>query len=47
MTTHSNILAWEIPCSLSGYSPWGHKRIGHDLVTKQQYIYSMNIQKLS
>ena len=19
-----------------GYSPWGHKRVGHDLVTKQQ-----------
>ena len=22
--------------SLSGYSPWGHKRVGHDLVTRQQ-----------
>ena len=22
--------------SLVGYSPWGHKRVGHDLVTKQQ-----------
>jgi len=22
--------------SLAGYSPWGHKRIGHDLVTEQQ-----------
>ena len=22
--------------SLVGYSPWGHKRTGHDLVTKQQ-----------
>ena len=22
--------------SLVGYSPWGHKRIGHNLVTKQQ-----------
>ena len=21
---------------LVGYSPWGHKRVGHDLVTKQQ-----------
>lgn len=20
--------------SLVGYSPWGHKRVGHDLVTK-------------
>ena len=22
--------------SLAGYSPWGRKRIGHDLATKQQ-----------
>ena len=22
--------------NLAGYSPWGHKRIGHDLATKQQ-----------
>ena len=22
--------------SLVGYSPWGHKRVGHDLITKQQ-----------
>ena len=22
------------PRSLVGYSPWGHKRVGHDLVTK-------------
>ena len=22
--------------SLAGYSTWGHKRVGHDLVTKQQ-----------
>ena len=22
--------------SLAGYSPWGHKRVGHHLVTKQQ-----------
>ena len=25
MTTHSSILAWKIPCSLAGYSLWGHK----------------------
>ena len=24
------------PRSLAGYSPWGHKRVGRDLVTKQQ-----------
>ena len=22
--------------SLVGYTPWGYKRVGHDLVTKQQ-----------
>ena len=22
--------------SLAGYSPWDHKRVGHDLATKQQ-----------
>ena len=22
--------------SLAGYSPWGHKRVRHDLLTKQQ-----------
>ena len=25
MATHPNILAWEIPWSSQGYSPWGHK----------------------
>ena len=25
MATPSGILAWEIPWSLAGYSPWGHK----------------------
>ena len=37
MATHSSVLAWEIPRkkSLEGYSPWGHKRVGHDLETKQ------------
>ena len=36
MSTHSNILAWEIQYSCLGYSPRGHKGVGHDLVTKQQ-----------
>ena len=26
---------------LVGYSPWGHKRVGHDWVTKQQYVTYM------
>ena len=38
MATHSNMLAWEIPWTenLVNYSPWAHKRVGYDLVTKQQ-----------
>ena len=40
VVTHSSILAWEIPWKekLGGLSPWGHKRVRHDLVTKQ-HIY--------
>ena len=41
MATHSFILAWEIPCTeeLGGpYSPWGPKRVGHDLSAKQQQL---------
>ena len=35
MATHSSILAWKIlwKKSLAGYSPWGCKRVGHNLVT--------------
>ena len=38
MTTHSSILAWEIPLqrNMVGYSPWDYKKVGHDIVTKQQ-----------
>ena len=25
MATHSSILAWKIPWTVVGYSPWGHK----------------------
>ena len=37
MGTHSSILAWEIPWTEEpgGYSPWGCKRIGHNLAAKQ------------
>ena len=24
-----------------GYSPWGHKRVGHDLAAKQQQMYKV------
>ena len=38
MVAHSRILSWEIILSygqsnLADHSPWGHKRVGHDLVT--------------
>ena len=38
MATHFGILAWEIPWTeeLAGYSPWDHKRLGHDLGTKKK-----------
>ena len=38
MATHSSILDWELhgQRSLAGYSPMGHKRVGYDLVPKQQ-----------
>jgi len=41
MATHADILAWKSHAqrSLVGYSPWGHKRVGHDWVTKQQPNY--------
>ena len=42
MATHSRITAWRIPWkrSLVGYSPWGHRRVRHDLATEQQPIPS-------
>ena len=41
MATHSNILAWKShgQRSLVGYSPWGHKRVGHHLATQQQSVF--------
>ena len=38
MATHASILAWELPWTeeLAGYSPWGNKRVDHDLATRQQ-----------
>ena len=38
MTTYTSILTWEIHGwrSPAGYNFWGSKRVGHDLVTKQQ-----------
>ena len=34
MAKQSSILAWKIQRSLAGYSPWGHKRIGHNWATE-------------
>ena len=38
MAARSSILAWEIPWtrSLVGYRPWGYKRVGDNLASKQQ-----------
>ena len=33
--------------SLVGSSPWGHKRVGHDLATKQEQHSSLNISYIS
>ena len=40
MAAHSSILAQEIRWmrSLAGYSPWGHRRVGHDLMAKSQQL---------
>ena len=32
--------------SLAGYSPWGHKRIGHDLVTKWAFPIAQLVKNL-
>ena len=40
--THSSILAWEIPWTEEPgglYSPWGHKRVGHNLATKHIHTH--------
>ena len=42
MATHSNVLAWEIPWTEEPsrlHSPWACKRVGTNLVTKQQQSF--------
>ena len=42
IATHSSIPVWETMDrgkSLGGYSPWGCKRAGHNLATKQQWQF--------
>ena len=36
MTTHSSILAWEIPWTEGPIQSVGLQRVGHDLAAKQQ-----------
>ena len=38
MATHCSILAWKShgQRSLVGYTRWGHKRVGYNLVTKNK-----------
>ena len=38
IATHSTILAWEIPWTEEPGSSWGHKKIGHNLVTKEEQM---------
>ena len=42
MATHSSVLAWEIPWTEEpgGLQSMGLQRVGHDLATKQQQIYT-------
>ena len=48
MATHSSILAQEIgQRSLTGYSPWGCKRVRHDLVAKHHHHKQQNLQLLT
>ena len=46
MATHPSILPGKSrgQRSLAGYSPGGHKSVGHDLVTKQQQQTTQNIK---
>ena len=39
MATHFSILAWEIPWTeeLGSNSPWGYKRVGHNLTTEHAH----------
>ena len=50
MVTHSSVLAWEIPWTEEPgrlWSPWGRKRVGHDLVTTTQSHFQVLIYKLN
>ena len=38
MATHFSVPAWKVPGTeeLTGYSPWGRRKVGHNLVAEQQ-----------
>ena len=45
MVHHSSIFAWEIPWTEKpGYSPWGHKKVRHNLATKEQQYFQRQIK---
>ena len=43
MATHSSILAWEIPWSLVGYSPWGSKESNMTQQPKNNNLRKWNV----
>ena len=45
MVTHSSVLAWKIPWTgqPGDCSPWSHKRVRHDLATKQQQNWAFSV----
>ena len=46
MATSSSIPAWKKQRSLAGYSPWGHKRKGHDWVPNTHICMYRKKQKM-
>ena len=49
MATHSSILTGKIPWterSLVGYSPWGHKRVKHDLENSNNCALCIGMPKI-
>ena len=47
MATHSSIFAWEIPWTeepVGLYSPWGPKKVGYNLATKQYFDQLKSIE---
>ena len=40
VATHSSVLDWEIPNPTVGYSPWGYKRVRHNLEKNNNNSFS-------